>query len=179
MSSQGELGNLGEPSVSLRTTRSGGPGDQRPWRRLGLPPGDEPGWDTTNSGSTHGIGERATSKGPREGQVAVVAAHSTEEGGEVRPKRPTGGKAPSGRVSTGGRQGRDFEITNPGHGRPVDCKRVAAALSEEPDACIAHVRVCGRAGWVTTGSTRQPTAPSGRLFPCGCRCLGAAAHRGR
>jgi putative tryptophan/tyrosine transport system substrate-binding protein len=28
-------------------------------------------------------------------------------------------------------------------------------LLEEPDALIAHVRVCGRAGWVTTGSTRQ------------------------
>src|SRR5712664_1257755 len=35
---------------------------------LGLPPGDEPTRDTTNSGSTHGIGERATSEGPREGQ---------------------------------------------------------------------------------------------------------------
>src|SRR5215831_8632162 len=35
------------------------------------------------------------------------------------------------------------------------CIRVADALPEEPDALIAHVRVCGRAGWVTTGSTRQ------------------------
>ena len=30
---------------------------------------------------------------------------------------------------------------------------------EEPDELIAHVRVCGGAGWVTTGSTRKPTAP--------------------
>jgi len=29
---------------------------------------------------------------------------------------------------------------------------------EEPDAFIAHVRSCGAAGWVTTGSTRQATA---------------------
>src|SRR2546428_13849178 len=26
---------------------------------------------------------------------------------------------------------------------------------EEPDELIAHVRVCGGAGWVTTGSTRK------------------------
>ena len=31
---------------------------------------------------------------------------------------------------------------------------------EEPDELIAHVRVCGGAGWVTTGSTRKPTASS-------------------
>src|SRR4029453_9094900 len=36
--------------------------------------------------------------------------------------------------------------------------RVAKALPEEPDAFIAHVRVCGRAGGVTTGSTRTLTA---------------------
>ena len=28
-------------------------------------------------------------------------------------------------------------------------------VTEEPDAFIAHVRVCGGAGWVTTGSTRK------------------------
>jgi hypothetical protein len=79
-------------------------------------------------------GRRATSEAPRDGEVAVVAAHSTDEGGEVRPKRPTGGKVPSGRASTGGRQGRDIELTNPDNSRPVDCKWVAAALLEEPDA---------------------------------------------
>jgi len=52
-------------------------------------------------------------------------------------------------------------------------------VTEEPYAFIAHVRVCGGAGWVTTGSTRKPTAPSGRVVPCGCRWVGAAAHRGR
>jgi hypothetical protein len=33
-------------------------------------------------------------------------------------------------------------------------------VTEEPDALIAHVRVCGGAGWVTTGSTRKPTPSS-------------------
>jgi len=31
---------------------------------------------------------------------------------------------------------------------------------EEPDELIAHVRVCGGAGWVTIDSTRKPTAYS-------------------
>jgi hypothetical protein len=111
-------------------------------------------------GSRQGIGKASDKRSPRKGQRAVVAAHSTGEGGEVWPKRPTGGKAPSGRASAGGRQGRDRALTNPAHGRPVDCMRAAAALREEPDACMAHVRVCGGAGWVTTGSTRQATANS-------------------
>ncbi len=34
--------------------------------------------------------------GNREGQMVVVAEHSTCEGGEVRPKRPIRGKARSG-----------------------------------------------------------------------------------
>ena len=29
-------------------------------------------------------------------------------------------------------------------------------VTEEPYELIAHVRVCGGAGWVTTGSTRKP-----------------------
>jgi len=39
-------------------------------------------------------------------------------------------------------------------------------VTEEPYALIAHVRVCGGAGWVTIGSTRKPTASSVRS------CLG-------
>jgi hypothetical protein len=36
--------------------------------------------------------------------------------------------------------------------------------TEEPDALIAHVRVCGGAGWVTIGSTRKPTPNSLRSY---------------
>ena len=40
-------------------------------------------------------------------------------------------------------------------------QRYAETLApEEPYALIAHVRVCGGAGWVTTGSTRKPTLKS-------------------
>ncbi len=35
--------------------------------------------------------------------------------------------------------------------------RAGTLAPEEPDELIAHVRVCGGAGWVTTGSTRKPT----------------------
>src|SRR5262249_37786156 len=115
-------------------TRRGGPGDQRPWRGRELPLDHEPVRDTTNSGSRQGIGKASDKRSPRDGEVAVVAAHSTGESGEVRPKRPTGGKAPSGRASAGGRQGRDLELTNPDHGRPADCMRAVAALLEEPYA---------------------------------------------
>ena len=38
--------------------------------------------------------------------------------------------------------------------------RADTLVTEEPDAFIAHVRVCGGAGWVTIGSTRKPTASS-------------------
>ena len=38
--------------------------------------------------------------------------------------------------------------------------RAGTLAPEEPDELIAHVRVCGGAGWVTTGSTRKPTAYS-------------------
>ena len=38
--------------------------------------------------------------------------------------------------------------------------RADTLVTEEPDALIAHVRVCGGAGWVTTGSTRKATASS-------------------
>jgi hypothetical protein len=126
---------VGEPAVSLSHTRTGGPGDQKPWRgweasTLATSPAGRP--RTTEAGKVSG-NERQV-KDPEMGRVAVVAAHSTEEGGEVRPKRPTGGKAPSGRASAGGKQGRDIELINSDHGTPGDCGGVAAALSEEPYA---------------------------------------------
>jgi len=41
---------------------------------------------------------------------------------------------------------------------------VETLITEEPDALIAHVRVCGGAGWATAGSTRNVTAA--RWRPC-------------
>jgi RNA-directed DNA polymerase len=50
--------------------------------------------------------------------------------------------------------------------------RAGTLAPEEPDAFIAHVRVCRGAGWVTTGSTRKPTPYSLRS------CLASAFGRG-
>jgi hypothetical protein len=47
--------------------------------------------------------------------------------------------------------------------------RVGTLAPEEPDELIAHVRVCGGAGWVTTGSTRKPTLYSVCCAPAACR----------
>jgi hypothetical protein len=49
-------------------------------------------------GSRPGIGPASAKRRPRDGEVAVVAAPRTDAGGEGRPKRPTGGKAPSSRA---------------------------------------------------------------------------------
>jgi hypothetical protein len=50
-------------------------------------------------------------------------------------------------------------------GSTVMRQRHAETLApEEPDEFIAHVRVCGGAGWGTTGSTRKPTAYSLRSY---------------
>ena len=34
---------------------------------------------------------------------------------------------------------------------------VETLMTEEPDDLIGHIRICGGAGWVTTGSTRKWT----------------------
>jgi hypothetical protein len=59
-------------------------------------------------------------------------------------------------------------------------------VTEEPDELIAHVRVCGGAGWVTTGSTRKPTpyslrfaAASRRGSPPAFGCAETNRHDGQ
>jgi hypothetical protein len=97
MSSPGELGNLGEPPVSLsdapeeqgyRLTKSPGVGRE-------LPRPNEPVREHKGRKQTR-YGEASGSEATQEGQRAVVAEHSTGEGGEPRPKEPTGGKATPG-----------------------------------------------------------------------------------
>jgi hypothetical protein len=78
--------------------RAGVPADQEPWRWQTASGCQRTAVRDTNRGSRQGIGERANSEATREGHRAVVAKHSTTERGEVRPKRPTGGKARPGRA---------------------------------------------------------------------------------
>jgi hypothetical protein len=182
------------PGLLVNTTgRRGGPGDQEPWRWQAAPRGQRTAGRDTKGGSRQGIGERATRAATREGQRAVVAEHSTGEGGEVRPKRPTRGKARPGRA-------RDWEERreglracqpseqDPGHRRGVAqlCAsgrdgragypdRYHGRDTEEPDAGMPHVRVCGGAGWVTAGSTRHRIAARLR-FGLNVKSLGWAAR---
>lgn len=68
----------------------------------GLPPGCEPMWDTTNTTEARKVsGSERQAKRPETGREVVLAEHSTCEGGEPRPKGPTGGKATPGITSSG------------------------------------------------------------------------------
>src|SRR5918999_1803286 len=97
MQSEGSLGNVGEPPVSLSHGGHGGPGDQKPWRGRGasaLPRARQGHHEQTEAGKV--AGRERPAKRPERGRVAVLAAHSTGEGGDVRPKRPPGGQATPG-----------------------------------------------------------------------------------
>jgi hypothetical protein len=97
MHTQGELGHVGEPRVSLSHARNGGPGDHKPWRGLGASTRSrarQGQHERTEAGKVSGSERRA--KRPEKGIVAVLAEHSTDAGGELRPTGPTGGKATPG-----------------------------------------------------------------------------------
>jgi hypothetical protein len=97
MPPEGERGTLGEPSVSLAHSRTGGPGDQKPWGGLGASPRTEARQGQPERTEANQVsGRERQAKRPERGRVAVVAAHRTREGGERRPTGPTGGKAPPG-----------------------------------------------------------------------------------
>ena len=182
MAAEGERGHVGEPPVSVWQTRSGGPGDHRPWRARALPPGYAPVWETTHEGSRPGMGTRATSAAPGDGEAAVVAAHRTGEGRAGRPKRPPGGKAPSRSASAGRTQGRDAALTNPAHGRPVD-GRARVALHGPQRLCVRN----RMRAWRTSGSVggpggSPPALPGSRRSTAYARAslqLSGAAHCGR
>jgi hypothetical protein len=94
----GGTGERGRASCLLgqNAGRAGVPADQEPWRGRRAFDGQRACRRDTKQGSSQGIGARATSEATRDGHEAVVAEHSTGEGGEGRPKRPTGGKARPG-----------------------------------------------------------------------------------
>jgi len=57
---------------------------------------------------------------------AVLAERSTDEGGEVRPKRPAGGKAKPGVIFVPVNHRRDIEFTNCVNETGADCRAVNA-----------------------------------------------------
>src|SRR5215510_8318580 len=84
----------GRATCLLVTCPEWGPGDQRPWRGLGAStrPRALGGYhERTEAGKVSGR-ERQVKRLETD-SVAVAAEHSTGEGGELRPKGPTGGSA--------------------------------------------------------------------------------------
>ena len=94
---------LGRASCLLHSIagRPGVPADQEPWRRRGARDSLRRrarrfGGGNTNRTDT-GVGTGRERGANRPGWAeAVLANHSTDEGGEVRPKRPAGGKVKPG-----------------------------------------------------------------------------------
>ena len=87
--------------------------------------------------------------------MAVVAAHSPGESGEVRPKRPTGGKASSGRAFNGQTHERDFALTNRVTRPPLDCTKGQQRL------CLRNRRRSLRTSGSVGGPDGQPSALPG------------------
>jgi hypothetical protein len=194
---RGETRELGRATCLLVNTtgRRGVPVDQEPWRWQGAPRGQRTAVRDTKGGSRQGIGERATSEATREGQRAVVAEHSTDEGGEVRPKRPTRGKARPGRARAWADRREGHRAYQPSQQMSSHRRGVAQLCAsgrdelagypdrhhgrdtDEPDELIAHVRDCGGAGRVTAGSTRHRIAARWRLWKSRMAACGPLAVR--
>jgi len=99
LASQGELGNVGAPSVALSPFRTGGPGAHRPWRGVGVSPrarAREGPHERTATGK--GSGRERQAQCPARGSEAVFAAYRPGAGGALRPPGPTGGQATPGRT---------------------------------------------------------------------------------
>ena len=73
--------------------------NKRPGTGCQLHNNSEPEEGNTNREASKVSASERESEASREGQVAVLAEHSTEEGGELRPKESTGGKAKPGRTN--------------------------------------------------------------------------------
>ena len=59
---------------------------------------------------------------------AVLVEHSTDEGGEVKPKRPAGGKAKPGMTFVKAKHGRDIELINCVNDPVANCIRAATVM---------------------------------------------------
>jgi hypothetical protein len=140
MHAEGELGNWGEPSASLRLSRLGGPGDHRPWRDWAActRPRARRGHHERH-GSRQGIGKRAPSEATREGHGGSLrGASSRRRGGTPAPR-------PHGRAGDAGpheRLDRPTGETLRAPTVPPHRQRSAAQAAHEPDrvcTTLAHL----------------------------------------
>lgn len=164
-----------ESQLSPRDERAGdwAPADQTPWRRSGS---SRP-WRRADSGtrtneSKRGIGKRATSEATRDGQVAVLAEHSTdgvrsywasgrwgtatrgthcregEAGHNALLNGKTGETLSSQTVSTAIQQIAEPAVVTASRVAKLCAggSTIAPLVTEEPDERIVHVRICGGSG---------------------------------
>ena len=111
--------------------RAGVPADQEP-RRVWRASDHSRAVRDPNGGSRQGMGERAASEATRDGQRAGVAKHSTDERGEVRPQRPTGGKARPGRAGDWEERREGLRAYQPSEQHPGHRRRVAQLCASGP-----------------------------------------------
>jgi len=105
-------------------------------------------------------GRRGRTERPRDGLSAVLADHSTEEGGEPRPTGPTGGKEKPGITFCWKERREGLRACKPCHHNASRVRWVAQLCAkrgvtclvsqgrkplatEEPDEGNLHVRICG------------------------------------
>jgi hypothetical protein len=130
-----------------RRARHGGPGAHRPWRVRGASTRTRARTgDHKRPGARQGSGRERHATQPARDRMAVVASQSPEEGGEVRPKRPTGGKATSGRACSGLTHERDSALTKRVTTPPWHCWRGSRKL------CLRN----RMRSWRTYGSVGGP-----------------------
>jgi hypothetical protein len=149
-----QRGNSGTWESHLSPCPIPGMGD-----RVTKGPGHEPVRDTTNPGSRQGSGKASAKRSLREGQRAVVASYSTDERGEVRPKRPTGGKATSGRACNGQTHESDAALTHRVTRPPWDC------IQGQQKLCLRNRMREWRTYGSVGGPDGQPSALPGKRRP--------------
>ena len=114
------------------------------------------------TGQPSGTAKRRKTKCGGTGVEKSESADSTDEVGELAPRGPGGGKRRIGSWTAGRTDGLDTEPTAVStQVRQLAERRrkrrragarfgVAMPWSEEPDARVGHVRICGSRGWETT-----------------------------
>ena len=132
MSSEGKLGNLGEPAVSLSRLP-----EEEGYRVTKSPGVDGRASAPSTSRKEHKARkqtryrEASASEATRDGQLAVVAEHSTEGRWGTKAQATHWREGDAGHtVRLGGTDGRYFEITNRLNATPADC-RAGKAVSRD------------------------------------------------
>jgi|GEM_PF-3181899 len=105
---------------------------------------------------SHGCRYRKGAKSEPTGRVeAILAERSTDEGGEVRPKRPAGGKVKPGKTLVAVKHRRDIEFANCVNDPVTDCR----AIGEQSGNGVHHA-----------GPPHDGGVLGGGIFSCTARC---------